>query len=148
MTISDSRTKKCDTSGELMKSLVEKAGHTIVLRKIVRDEIDQIREAVAEAAARGADVVVTTGGTGITGRDVTYEALYDRMSKHIDGFGELFRYLSYEQVGAAAMMSRTFAGVYGGMVIFCLPGSPHAVELALQRLILPELGHLVREALR
>jgi molybdenum cofactor biosynthesis protein B len=106
-----------------------------------------VRQLVLEQAGR-ADVVITTGGTGITSRDSTYEAITGILQKHLDGFGELFRMLSYEEIGAAAMMSRACAGTIGRTAVFSLPGSENAVRLAMTKLILPEIGHLVRELRR
>ena len=100
------------------------------------------------ATVSDADVVITTGGTGITSRDSTYEALSALFDKHLDGFGELFRMLSYEEIGSAAMMSRACAGTIGRRAVFALPGSPQAVQLAVDKLILPEIGHVVRELRR
>jgi molybdenum cofactor biosynthesis protein B len=118
-------------------------------RKIVRDEPDQVREAIAAQMAKpDVQVIITTGGTGITSRDTTYEAITGLLDKTLDGFGDLFRMLSYQEIGSAAMLSRAVGGLAKGKVILALPGSEGAVRLAMTKLILPELGHLVREASR
>jgi molybdenum cofactor biosynthesis protein B len=114
-------------------------------RTIVKDDPSAVQQAVQAASA---EVVITTGGTGITSRDGTYEALSALFEKRLDGFGELFRMLSYEQIGSAAMMSRASAGVIGRTAVFSLPGSEHAVRLAMEKLIIPEIGHIVRELRR
>jgi molybdenum cofactor biosynthesis protein B len=143
VTVSDSRTPDDDTSGDLLASGLEQAGHRVVARRIVKDDPAPIRELVAELVASGAQAVITNGGTGISRRDNTYDALEQLLEKRLDGFGELFRWLSYQEIGPAAMMSRAVAGVHGPAVIICLPGSPAAVRLGLEKLILPELGHMV-----
>ncbi len=140
ITVSDSRTEATDESGSLLKRLLSDAGHPVAFYAIVRDEAAQISEAV-ERAAGSCDAVLTNGGTGLSPRDVTIETLEPRLEKVLPGFGELFRSLSYREIGSAAMMSRALAGVYKGKLVFCLPGSPSAVELAAKALILPELGH-------
>jgi molybdenum cofactor biosynthesis protein B len=147
LTISDTRTPASDTSGAAIAAALEGAGHEIVGRQIVRDEPAEVRDAVT-AHAGTAQVIVTTGGTGLTSRDSTYEAITSVLEKRIDGFGELFRSLSYDEIGAAAMMSRACAGTIGRTAVFALPGSEQAVRLALTRLILPEIGHVVRELQR
>lgn len=147
LTISDTRTPATDTSGDAIASALENAGHVIVDRQIVKDDPPAVRRAV-ESGATSADVVVTTGGTGITSRDGTYEAVSALFHKRIDGFGELFRMLSYEQVGSAAIMSRACAGTIGRTAVFALPGAEQAVRLAVEKLILPEIGHVVRELRR
>jgi molybdenum cofactor biosynthesis protein B len=144
LTISDTRTAASDRSGAAIAAALEGAGHEIVGRQIVRDEPGDVRAAVT-AHAGIAQVIVTTGGTGITSRDSTYEAITSVLDKTLDGFGELFRALSYEQVGSAAMLSRACAGSLGRTAVFALPGSEQAVRLALTKLILPEIGHVVRE---
>jgi molybdenum cofactor biosynthesis protein B len=146
LTISDTRTPGTDTSGDAIVSALQNAGHQLAGRTIVKDDPDAVRQAVRAAA--DADVVITTGGTGITSRDGTYEALSAMFEKTIQGFGELFRVLSYEQVGAAAMLSRATAGTIGRRAVFALPGSEQAVRLAIDKLILPEIGHVVRELRR
>jgi molybdenum cofactor biosynthesis protein B len=148
ITISDTRTEATDASGDAIARLLTNAGHEIVGRRLVRDEPLLVRDAVSTAARDTADVVLTTGGTGITSRDSTFEAISTMLDKRLDGFGELFRMLSYPEIGAAAMLSRAVAGSIGRTAIFSLPGSEHAVRLALDKLILPEITHVVRELRR
>jgi molybdenum cofactor biosynthesis protein B len=143
LTISDTRTAASDTSGDAISTALEAAGHVVAGRRIVHDDPDTVQRAVR--AAVDVDAVITTGGTGIAARDGTYEALSALFDKTIDGFGELFRFLSYEQVGSAAMMSRAVAGTMGRTAVFALPGAEQAVRLAMEKLILPEIGHVVRE---
>ncbi|HET7617037.1 MAG TPA: molybdenum cofactor biosynthesis protein B [Vicinamibacterales bacterium] len=148
LTISDTRTEETDTSGRAIAELLASAGHVVDAREIVRDDPQRVREIVAAVAARttkAVDAIVTTGGTGVTARDSTFEALDALLDKRLDGFGELFRMLSYEQVGAAAMLSRAGAGTIGRTAIFMLPGSEAAVRLAMTDLILPVLRHLTGE---
>jgi molybdenum cofactor biosynthesis protein B len=140
--VSDSRTEKNDTSGQLIQRLLREAGHEIELYRIVRDEPNQIAELLG-TAPKTTRAIICNGGTGLARRDSTYEAISALLEKEIKGFGELFRMLSYEQIGAAAMLSRATAGVAGGRLIFSLPGSTAAVELAMTKLILPELRHVV-----
>jgi molybdenum cofactor biosynthesis protein B len=147
LTISDTRTEASDASGGAIVELLTGAGHQVSGRRIVRDDPAAVRETV-QSAVSTADVVITTGGTGITARDSTYEALAALLDKRLDGFGELFRMLSYAEIGAAAMLSRATAGSIGTTAIFSLPGSEHAVRLAMTKLILPEIGHVVRELRR
>jgi molybdenum cofactor biosynthesis protein B len=149
VTISDSRGHGDDRSGRLLRELAGAAGHRVVESLIVADEVEAIRQAADRIAAMpGVEVVVTTGGTGFSPRDRTLEALAGRFEKPIEGFGELFRMLSYEQVGAAAMLSRAAAGLIGGLAFFLLPGSPAAVALAMEKLILPEVSHLLGQVRR
>lgn len=148
LTVSDSRTPADDESGAVAAELLEAAGHVILRREIVRDEPVEVRARVDAMLDTGARVVITSGGTGIAVRDSTYEALASRFEKTLDGFGELFRALSFAEIGAAAMMSRATAGTYRGGVVVVLPGSPDAVRLALERLVVPELGHLAKLARR
>jgi molybdopterin adenylyltransferase len=147
ITISDTRTKDTDKSGKLMIDLLSEAGHEVVDYVIVKDEKEAIRAAVLHGCERtDIDVVLTNGGTGIAKRDVTIETVKEIIEKEIVGFGELFRMLSYtEDIGSAAMLSRAIAGVANDTAIFSTPGSSGAVRLAMTRLILPELGHVVRE---
>jgi molybdenum cofactor biosynthesis protein B len=149
LTISDSRTAETDTSGRAIAEMLGGAGHQLVGHAIVRDEPSAVRRILYEQiSAGGAQVIITTGGTGITSRDSTYEAISGILDKRLDGFGELFRMISYEEIGAAAMLSRAIAGTARGRAIFALPGSEAAVRLAMTKLILPELGHIVRELSR
>ena len=147
LTISDTRTPENDPSGDAIAELLTIAGHDISGRSLVPDDPAQVRSAIVLASLH-ADAIVTTGGTGVTVRDSTYEAVSALLEKHLDGFGELFRMLSYEQVGAAAMLTRACAGTIGRTVVFSLPGSTKAVQLALEKLIVPELPHIVRELRR
>ena len=148
-TISDSKTAETDTSGMVLRDGLAAAGHAVVGHQIVRDEPSQVHGVIHAACADPAvQVVVFTGGTGITSRDQTFEAIDALLEQRLPGFGELFRMLSYQEIGPAAMLSRAQAGVRAGRVVFSLPGSPAACRLALERLILPELGHLIRELRR
>jgi molybdenum cofactor biosynthesis protein B len=149
VTISDTRTVDTDTAGAAIADLLHAAGHLVVGRTIVRDDANLVRDAIAQQLADPqVQAIITTGGTGITSRDSTYEAVTAMLDKRLDGFGELFRMLSYEQIGAAAMLSRACAGLVRGRIVAALPGSEAAVRLAMERLIIPELGHLIREASR
>ena len=147
LTVSDTRAPETDVSGRTIVDLLESASHVVAKRQILRDNPKDVHEAVL-AQIGGVDAIITTGGTGITSRDSTYEAVADLFEKRIDGFGELFRMLSYPEIGSAAMMTRACAGVARGTAIFILPGSEHAVRLAMTKLILPEIGHVVRELRR
>ncbi|HEY7588977.1 MAG TPA: molybdenum cofactor biosynthesis protein B [Thermoplasmata archaeon] len=142
VTISDSRSAETDESGKLIKDLLLKAGHTVLFYVVVVDEAKAIADAV-EQASWTSDVVITNGGTGLGRRDVTIPTLAPQFERGLPGFGELFRSLSYQEIGSAAMMSGALAGVYHGRLVFCLPGSPDGCRLALEKLILPELGHAV-----
>ena len=147
ITISDTRTEANDVGGKLLGELLDGAGHTIALRQIVPDEPAAIRALLEDLIANpGIDAVLMTGGTGIARRDQTCETVAGLITKPLPGYGELFRMLSYQAIGAAAMLSRAVAGVAGQTVLLTMPGSPAAVRLAMERLILPQLGHLVREA--
>jgi molybdopterin adenylyltransferase len=147
LTISDTRTAATDTSGDAIVDLLTGGGHVIAGRRIVRDDPAAVRD-VVQSVTGTADVILTTGGTGITARDSTYEAITALFDKRLDGFGELFRMLSYAEIGAAAMLSRATAGSIETTAIFSLPGSEHAVRLAMTKLILPEIGHVVGELRR
>jgi len=149
LTISDTRTEQTDTGGAAIVSLLEAAGHVVVEKRIVRDEPDAIRAWIVEQATHGdAPILITTGGTGISSRDGTYEVAAALIEKPLPGFGELFRMISYQDIGPAAMLSRACAGRVGRAILICLPGSEAAVRLAVEKLLLPELGHLAREAAR
>jgi len=149
LTISDTRTRESDTSGAAIAELLTAAGHTLHERKLMGDDADAVRAQVeAWIAFPGVDVVITTGGTGLTARDSTFEATAVLIEKRLDGFGELFRMLSFQDIGPAAMLTRAFAGAVRGTILIALPGSESAVRLAMSKLILPEIGHLVREARR
>jgi molybdenum cofactor biosynthesis protein B len=147
LTVSDSRTDDTDTSGRAIAALLTAAGHTIAGHAIVKDDADLVRGAIERhLASPDVQAIITTGGTGITSRDSTYEAVSAMLHKRLDGFGELFRMLSYEQIGPAAMMSRACAGLVAGRIVVSLPGSEAAVRLAMEKLVIPELGHLVQQA--
>lgn len=141
LTVSDSRTVETDGSGRRIRELLEAQGHRVEAYVVIEDDPDAIRAALAGLPA-AATAVVVNGGTGLTRRDTTYEAVRDLLDKEIPGFGELFRMLSFADIGAAAMLSRATAGISGARVVFVLPGSTAAVELAMTRLILPSLGHI------
>jgi molybdopterin adenylyltransferase len=149
LTVSDTRTEETDTGGRAVADLLLAGGHQVTGRKIVRDEPQMIRATIREQLA-SADVqaVIATGGTGISQRDTTFETINALLDKRLDGFGELFRMLSYQEIGAAAMLSRASAGTAQGKLIFSLPGSENAVRLAMTKLIVPELGHVLREVSR
>ncbi|HEY8550828.1 MAG TPA: MogA/MoaB family molybdenum cofactor biosynthesis protein [Vicinamibacterales bacterium] len=149
LTVSDTRTPETDTGGRAIADLLTSHGHVIVERGLVRDEPDAIRAFIERhLASADAQVVITTGGTGISSRDGTFEVVSALIDKPLPGFGELFRMLSYQEIGPAAMLSRAAAGLARRRLLVCLPGSEHAVRLAMTKLLLPELGHLVRELSR
>jgi len=146
LTISDTRTRETDTGGDIAEELLRDAGQEIVARQIVRDEVTAIRSNLIDLLARSdVDAVITTGGTGISARDTTYEVVERMIEKQLDGFGEIFRTLSYKEIGAAAIMSRALAGSVGTKFIASLPGSRNAVRLAVEKLLVPELAHIVFE---
>jgi molybdopterin adenylyltransferase len=147
VTVSDTRTEATDTSGRAIAELLTAAHHTIVGHTIVQDDADLVRGTVERQLANpDVQAIITTGGTGITSRDSTYEALSGMLQKRLDGFGELFRMLSFQEIGPAAMMSRACAGLVAGRIVIMLPGAEAAVRLAMTRLLLPEIGHLVQQA--
>ena len=149
LTVSDTRTEANDTGGQAVRDLLATNGHTVTGHAIVRDEPEMVTTTLNRwLADEGTQVIITTGGTGITSRDGTFEVVDGMLEKRLTGFGELFRMLSYEQIGPAAMMSRATAGRAHGKAIFVLPGSPDAVRLAMTKLILPELGHVVQQLRR
>ncbi|HYX91270.1 MAG TPA: molybdenum cofactor biosynthesis protein B [Myxococcaceae bacterium] len=148
ITSSDTRTEASDDSGRLIKEKLEAAGHGVAGHRVVRDEPSELRQALEEAASAGAGAVIINGGTGIGRRDQTIETLRPMLEKELPGFGEIFRTLSFEEIGSPAMFSRALAGTWRGMILFALPGSPQAARLAMDELILPELGHAVRELTR
>ncbi len=146
VTVSDTRTRANDTGGDLIEQRVNSAGHVVTFRAIVKDEPGQIDALLDQLVSEtNAQLILFTGGTGIAPRDTTYDALARKLEKTMPGFGELFRMLSYSEVGAAAMLSRATAGTYRGRVIFSMPGSPNAVQVALDKLIMPEIQHLAWE---
>ena len=147
LTVSDTRTTETDTSGALIVELSAAAGHRVVERAIVPDEPDRMRPLLQAYQARGdLHAVLVTGGTGVSPRDQTYETVAALLTKPLPGYGELFRMLSFAEIGPAAMLSRAVGGLMGELVVLVMPGSKAAVRLAMERLILPELPHLVREA--
>ena len=147
LTISDTRTKDDDGSGEIIINGLEANGHVVIEYAILPDSMTGIREAVSGLLRREeVKVIIVNGGTGITRRDVTVEAVEPLLDKRLDGFGELFRFLSYQEIGPAAIMSRAIGGLAGGSIVLCLPGSTGAVRLAMERIILPQIGHMVLEA--
>jgi molybdopterin adenylyltransferase len=146
VTASDSRTPATNEGGRILRGLIEEAGFAVVEEALLAEHPATLRERVAALARPAiADVVLITGGTGIAPRDRTPEAIAPLFDQRLPGFGELFRMLSFQQIGAAAMLSRAEAGVVGEVLVFLLPGSPAAIELAVRRLIAPELGHLVSQ---
>ena len=146
LTVSDTRTPETDKSGRLIREKLEAAGHRIHAYHISKDEPSQIQPLVEQLLADGElEAIIINGGTGVSKRDVTYDVVSRMVEKPIPGFGELFRLLSYEEIGSAAMLSRAMAGTIGNKVLFSLPGSSGAVSLAVERLILPEMPHIVFE---
>ncbi len=149
LTISDSRTEQDDESGRLIRQKLGENGHRVLFYYILKNEPDSIRQKIDELLRQEElQVIITSGGTGASHRDITVETISPILEKNLDGFGELFRFLSYQEIGTASIMSRAIAGVVRGKVILCLPGSPGAAKLAMDKIILPEIGHLVREATR
>lgn len=149
VTLSDTRTLETDRGGATIVELLEAAGHRVAGREIIPDEPAALRGLIERLVGdESVDAVLLTGGTGISRRDQTYETVSGLLTRVLPGYGELLRMLSFEQVGAAAMLSRAVGGLAGSTVVLTMPGSPAAVRLAMERLILPELGHLVREARR
>jgi molybdenum cofactor biosynthesis protein B len=147
--ISDTRDEKTDESGKIAKTLITNDGHQVLAYKIISNNKTQIQTVVKEMLQNPkTNVIVTSGGTGISKRDITVDAVSELLEKKIEGFGELFRKISYEEIGEAAIISRAIAGTVNGKLIFCLPGSKNAVKLALSKLILPGLGHALKEANR
>lgn len=147
--VSDTRDEKTDESGKIARELVTSEGHHVLAYKIISNNKTQIQTTAIEMLQNPkTNVIITSGGTGISKRDITVDAVSELLEKKIEGFGELFRKLSYEEVGEAAMISRAIAGTVNGKLVFCLPGSKNAVKLALGKLILPGLGHILKEANR
>jgi molybdopterin adenylyltransferase len=145
ITVSDTRLPETDKSGQLIQRLSIDAGHAIAYYAVIKDEPNQIREQLATIGSLPIQAVIFNGGTGIAPRDTTYDALEGLLEKTLPGFGELFRYLSYQEIGSRAIASRALAGVYQHQLIFSIPGSTGAVKLAVEKLILPELVHLVEQ---
>ncbi len=146
LTVSDTRTAETDSSGAALRRALEAAGHRVADQRILPDEPDRVRGLISDWLDRDdVDGVLVNGGTGISRRDRTHEVISGLLDQRLAGFGELFRMLSYEQIGSAAMLSRAVGGIARGKPLFSLPGSTAAVELAIERLILPELAHLLAE---
>jgi molybdopterin adenylyltransferase len=149
VTVSDTRTMETDVGGQTIVEMLASAGHRIAERRIIRDDPDSIRCLLADLVNRDdVQAILVTGGTGLGSRDQTFETVSTLLTKSLPGYGELFRMLSFAQVGPAAMLSRAVGGLLGKKVLLTMPGSPAGVQLAMEKLILPELGHLVREAQR
>ena len=149
ITVSDSRTLETDTGGQTVIDHLTNAGHEVVDRQIIPDEPKRMQRLLEEFRDRqDIEAVLMTGGTGLGSRDQTFETVSRLLSKPLPGYGELFRMLSYEEIGAAAMLSRATGGLIGRTVVLTMPGSRAAVRLAMEKLIIPELGHLIREARR
>lgn len=149
ITISDTRTERDDESGMIIRQRLSQSGHQVLSYAILKDDIDSIKKKVSELLNRKElQIIITNGGTGVSHRDVTIDTICPILEKELDGFGELFRFLTYQEIGTASIMSRAIGGVARGKVILCLPGSPEAAKLAMDKIILPEIGHLVREATR
>jgi molybdenum cofactor biosynthesis protein B len=147
VTVSDTRTLETDKGGQLIVEMLAAGGHEVVGRDIVRDEPRSIEALVRQLAdAAKTDAILITGGTGIAARDMTFETISGLLTKTLPGYGELFRMLSYEDIGPAAMLSRAIGGVLDGVIVLTMPGSVAAVRLAMEKLIVPEVGHLVYEA--
>ena len=149
ITVSDTRTLETDTGGQAVVDRLVAAGHEVVAREIIPDEPARMRLLLEQLSGRDdIDAVLLTGGTGIASRDQTFETVSQLLTKPVPGYGELFRMLSYQEIGAAAMLSRAVGGLLGRTVVLTMPGSPAGVRLAMDKLVVPELGHLVREARR
>jgi molybdenum cofactor biosynthesis protein B len=149
VTISTTRSENTDKSGQVMAEIFENAGHTNIARDLIKDNINEIEKKIIELVNReDIDMIVTTGGTGVTPDDVTVEAISPILDKELPGFGELFRYLSYEEIGALSMASRSMAGISKQTPIFCLPGSSNAVRLGVEKIILLICNHTVEQARR
>ena len=146
ITISDTRTPESDASGAAIRERLERESHTVARYAVVKDDPAQIVALVRQLAGDGCQAIITSGGTGIARRDSTFEAIDGLLEKRLPGFGELFRMLSYQEIGAAAMLSRAIGGVVGTTIVLLMPGSTAAVRLAMEKLIVPEIGHLVYEA--
>lgn len=146
ITCSDTRTSQTDTSGQLMMRLLKEHGHDVAGYHVIKDDPAQIRRLIEEAAESDAvHAILVNGGTGISKRDSTFEAVDGMLEKRLVGFGEIFRYLTYKDIGSPAIMTRATAGVFRGRIVFSTPGSEGAVRLAMEQLILPELGHIIQQ---
>ncbi|MFC1862293.1 molybdenum cofactor biosynthesis protein B [Chloroflexota bacterium] len=149
LTISDTRTEQDDESGKLIRQKLSQGGHRLISHAIVKNEAESIKKKINELLKQEElQVIITSGGTGVSYRDVTVDTVSSILEKKLDGFGELFRFLTYQEIGTASVMTRAIAGVVAGKIIICFPGSPAAAELVMDRIILPEIGHMVREATR
>ena len=149
VTISDTRTEQTDESGKLIMQALKRNGHQVVSHCILKNDADSIRKKLDELLAqKRLQVIITCGGTGVSHLDITVETISPVLEKKLDGFGELFRFLTYHEIGTGSIMSRAMAGVARGKVILCLPGSVGATSLVMEQIILPEIGHLVKEATR
>ncbi|MFC2041356.1 molybdenum cofactor biosynthesis protein B [Chloroflexota bacterium] len=149
LTISDTRTEQDDDSGRLIRQKLSQSGHRVISYAILKNEAEYIKKKIDELLNQEEiQVIITSGGTGVSSRDVTVDTVSSILEKRLDGFGELFRFLTYQEIGTASVMTRAIAGVAAGKVLICFPGSPAAAELAMDRIILPEIGHMVREATR
>lgn len=149
ITVSDTRTLETDTGGQAVIERLTAAGYQVTAREIIPDEPQRMSELLRQLTARGdVDAMLLTGGTGLSNRDQTYETVTALLTKALPGYGELFRMLSFQEIGPAAMLSRATGGLIGKTVVLTMPGSPAGVRLAMEKLIVPELGHLVREARR
>lgn len=144
ITVSDTRTESEDISGRIIIEKIKNAGHKIHKYSICKDDIVSIRQTLMDSL-KGSDVIIINGGTGVSVRDVTIEAVRPLLDKEIEGFGEIFRFVSYQEIGPSATLSRALAGIISGKVVFCIPGSPNAVETALERLIIPLIPHILYE---
>lgn len=141
----DTRDEKNDISGRIMKEMIEDTGYTVISTYFVKNDIDEIKKIFYNIIEKNCDIIIFSGGTGISSKDLTVDAVKPLFDKEIYGFGELFRYLSMKDIGSAAILSRACAGVKNNRIIFCIPGSPNAVKLAMEDLILKEAGHLLYE---
>lgn len=148
VTVSDTRTEETDINAKWLREQITALGHEVTAYRLIKDEPEQVDIVLEELAATAARILIWNGGTGIAPRDTTYDVLTRKLEKTLPGFGEIFRMLSFEVVGAAAMLSRATAGVYKGKLVISTPGSPNAVQLAWNRLLAPELEHLAWEVIR
>ena len=149
LVVSDSRTEDTDESGKLLKQKLSDSGHQVIAYAILKNDSKAVKQKLNELLGKDElQVIITSGGTGVSQRDVTVETVSSILEKKLDGFGELFRSLSYQEIGTASIMSRAIAGVAGGKIVICIPGSLGAAKLAIDNIILPEIGHMVREVTR
>ena len=149
ITCSDTRTPETDKSGQIIQELLKEKGHRVEAYHVVKDEPEEVRKLVEQIVRQETvSALIINGGTGISSRDTTFEAIDALLEKRLEGFGEIFRYLSYKEIGSPAILSRSTAGLYRGKILFSIPGSSGAVRLAMEQLILPELPHIVEEITR